>query len=207
MKTVGQVLKDARLKKRISLDEIARVTRIKKRYLLALEKSEYEKLPGVAYIKGFIKNYGEYIGLAPDQLWALFRREYKAGRDVLLLPRTKDLSRPFWVITPNRVVALMVVFVTTIFFIYLIRGVIKGPYLKVYSPEDNLVVKNLSIKVSGRTEPEAKLTINDQPVQFKSRGEFEVIIQLSLGVNEITFVSTNRLGRRTEVTRTIKVVP
>jgi cytoskeletal protein RodZ len=207
MKTVGQVLRDTRLKQRISLDEIARNTRIKKKYLLALEKGEYKKLPGVAYIKGFIKNYGECIGLVPDELWALFRREYKAGQNGLFLPRTKDLTRSFWVVTPNRVVALAVVFSATFFFFYLIRGVLKGPFLKVYSPENNLVVKNLSIIVSGQTEPEAKLTINDQPIQLKDRGRFEITIQLSLGVNEITFISINRLGRRTEIVRTVKVAP
>lgn len=207
MKTVGQVLRDARLKKGVSLDEIACVTRIKRQYLLALEKGEYRKLPGIAYIKGFIKNYGEYVGLVPDKLWVLFRREFNENQETLLIPRPKNLRHPLWKITPNQAVALVVVFAATLFFFYLIRGVFSGPPVKIYSPPDNFVADSLSVKVSGQTETEAKLTINDQPVALKEGGRFEVTIQLSLGPNDIVIVSTNKLGRKTQITRTVSVVP
>lgn len=207
MQTVGQVLKQARLKKKISLDEVSSVTRIKKRYLLALENGEYKKLPGTAYIKGFIKNYGEYVGLTPDRLWALFRREFDESQDTLLIPRGRDLGRSFLVITPNRLVALVVFLASTLFFLYLIRGVLSGPFLKVYSPENNFVVDSLNIKILGQTESEARLTINDQPIQLEEGGKFEVQVQLSVGINDIVIVSTNKLGRRTCVKRTITVAP
>lgn len=74
-KTVGAILKEARLAKGISLAEAEKATSIRSRYLQAVENDEYDKTPGEVFLKGIIRNYGNYLGLNGPELV----NEYKAS--------------------------------------------------------------------------------------------------------------------------------
>jgi cytoskeletal protein RodZ len=69
MSTLGEVLKEARQEKKLSLEELQEMTKIQKRYLLAIEQGKYEQLPGKFYARAFIKNYAEAVGLHHQQLF------------------------------------------------------------------------------------------------------------------------------------------
>jgi len=73
--TVGAVLKDARLKIKKDLTEISDELCIRKVYLAALEDGEYDKLPGDAYIYGFIRSYAGYLKMNADKLVKLYMDE------------------------------------------------------------------------------------------------------------------------------------
>ena len=74
-KTVGTILREARLAKRLSLADAEKGTSIRSRYLEALERDEYDKTPGEVFMKGMIRNYGNFLGLNGPELVQL----YKAG--------------------------------------------------------------------------------------------------------------------------------
>ena len=73
MESLGNKLKEARETKGLTYDYISRDTNISSRYLEALEKEDYSPFPGEPYVLGFIRNYGEYLGLDPDELLSLYR--------------------------------------------------------------------------------------------------------------------------------------
>ncbi|WP_025719898.1 helix-turn-helix domain-containing protein [Paenibacillus sp. 1-18] len=68
MSELGQQLKEARLQKGLSLDDVQEMTKIRKRYLEAIETGDYKVLPGSFYVKAFIKTYAETVGLNPDEI-------------------------------------------------------------------------------------------------------------------------------------------
>ncbi|MDQ0090554.1 cytoskeleton protein RodZ [Paenibacillus anaericanus] len=70
MSDLGQQLKEARLAKGLSLDDVQEVTKIRKRYLEAIEAGDYKVLPGSFYVRAFIKTYAEAVGIDPDELLA-----------------------------------------------------------------------------------------------------------------------------------------
>lgn len=72
--TVGALLAATRQAKGVTLDEVARATRIGKNYLLSLEADAFDKLPSPAYVKGFLRVYADYLGLVPDRLVALYEQ-------------------------------------------------------------------------------------------------------------------------------------
>ena len=74
-KTVGTILREARVAKRLSLADAEKGTSIRSRYLEALERDEYDKTPGEVFMKGMIRNYGNFLGLNGPELVQL----YKAG--------------------------------------------------------------------------------------------------------------------------------
>lgn len=68
MSELGRHLKEARLQKGMSLDDVQEVTKIRKKYLEAIEAEDYKVLPGSFYVRAFIKTYAEAVGVNPDEL-------------------------------------------------------------------------------------------------------------------------------------------
>jgi cytoskeletal protein RodZ len=64
----GEILRAARLRRRISLAEAEQATRIRQRYLQALEDDDLSALPAGAYVRGFLRNYAIFLGVPPDQV-------------------------------------------------------------------------------------------------------------------------------------------
>lgn len=75
MKTVGQILKQARVKKNLKVGQVAKATKIRLVYLQALEEDDFQKLPSITSARGFIKNYSQFLGLEPKAVLAIFRRD------------------------------------------------------------------------------------------------------------------------------------
>ncbi|HJD09160.1 MAG TPA: DUF4115 domain-containing protein [Candidatus Ligilactobacillus faecavium] len=68
MTSVGQKLKDARIAKGLTLDDLQQTTKIQKRYLIAIEEGNYDALPGKFYVKAFARQYAETVGLNPNEI-------------------------------------------------------------------------------------------------------------------------------------------
>lgn len=208
MRTVGQVLKEEREKKFYTLDEIEKATKIRKELLQALEAGQYQKLPPPTFVQGFIKNYGRFLGLNSEKLLAIFRREFSDGKHPprILESFTNPLDKKRFRLTPARVLGSVVLGLVLIFFAYLwfeYRFLVGGPFLEVSQPINQFNTDLSSIKVIGRTDPEAKVNINDQEIQVDSAGRFSQEIKLSENVNTIEVSATSKSGKVTKVERTI----
>ncbi len=79
--TVGSYLREVRESRGIGLDEAARVTRIGRNYLAAIEAEMFDKLPSTAYVKGFLRVYADYLGLSGDEVIGMFDRSGKLRQD------------------------------------------------------------------------------------------------------------------------------
>src|SRR5258708_20350928 len=83
----GERVRSARLRKGLTIDEVAKATRIRSHFISALEAGNYKKLPS-AYIQGFARNYVEFLSLPSRELMALFRREFDEREYVSVLPES-----------------------------------------------------------------------------------------------------------------------
>src|SRR6476469_3197508 len=70
----------ARERKGVDLYRAERDTKIRARYLAALERGDYRELPGAVYTKGFLRNYALYLGLDPELVLAHWRTEVDESR-------------------------------------------------------------------------------------------------------------------------------
>ncbi|MBI3554592.1 MAG: helix-turn-helix domain-containing protein [Elusimicrobia bacterium] len=66
---IGAALKAARLKRAQSLEAVSQQTRISKRFLEALEGNKFEEFPALAYLRGFLKSYCDYLELDFEAFW------------------------------------------------------------------------------------------------------------------------------------------
>ncbi|ATH91484.1 DUF4115 domain-containing protein [Bacillus glycinifermentans] len=72
---LGNRLKEAREEKGMSLDDLQAATKIQKRYLTALEEGNYDVIPGKFYVRAFIKQYAEAVGLNSEELFEEFKKD------------------------------------------------------------------------------------------------------------------------------------
>ncbi|MED1741889.1 DUF4115 domain-containing protein [Bacillus swezeyi] len=75
MTELGNRLKEAREEKGMSLDDLQAATKIQKRYLTALEEGNYDIIPGKFYVRAFIKQYAEAVGLNSELLFEEFKKD------------------------------------------------------------------------------------------------------------------------------------
>ncbi len=93
MDSFGDRLRESRETQSYTLDQIARDTRISKRYLQAFEKEDFSVFPGETYLVGFLRNYTQYLGLDSDEFISLYRnikiQEQPIPMDELIHGKTK----------------------------------------------------------------------------------------------------------------------
>lgn len=208
MRTVGQILKEERENKFYSLDEIEKITKIRREFLEALENGEYTKLPPPTFVQGFIKNYGKFLGLDTQKLLAIYRREFSEGKNLprILETFTNPLDRKRFKLTPAKIITSVVLVLIAIFFGYLwfeYRFLVGEPFLEVSQPPDQLNATVESVEVSGRTDPESKVSINNQEIGVDFSGKFSQKINLKNEVNTIIVIATAKNGKSTKIERVV----
>lgn len=75
---VGNTLKEAREERGLSLEAAEEGTKIRRKYLEAMENEQFEVLPGRVYVKGFMRNYARFLGLDADDLVACYEELFPA---------------------------------------------------------------------------------------------------------------------------------
>jgi len=91
---VGQKLREARTRRKLSLPEVEAATKIRARYLQAIESEEWDQLPEDTYARAFIRTYGRFLGLDGDRLAEEHRRRRGSARPGERLPRVDPKPRP-----------------------------------------------------------------------------------------------------------------
>ncbi|MBV9466073.1 MAG: helix-turn-helix domain-containing protein [Solirubrobacterales bacterium] len=97
MADIGSTLREARMRARIDVSEVETRTKIRAKYLRAIENEEWDLLPGEIYVKSFLRTYGDYLGLDSRLLVDEFKRRYEAPPDHELrqmTPLGRERERP-----------------------------------------------------------------------------------------------------------------
>ncbi len=81
MDEIGSSLREARMHARIDITEVEAATKIRAKYLRALENEEWNLLPGPVYVRSFLKTYGDFLGLDSGLLVDEFKRRYERPTD------------------------------------------------------------------------------------------------------------------------------
>ncbi len=87
MPEIGETLRETRMRRRIDMTEVEAATKIRAKYLRALENEEWDLLPGPTFVKTFLRTYAEYLELDPRLLVEEYRQRYER-------PSSQDLT-PF----------------------------------------------------------------------------------------------------------------
>ena len=205
MKTIGQIIKDARLKKGYPLQYLENETKIKSTFIGWIEEQKWEKLPSFPTVLGFVKSISDVLEIDENMATAVLKRDYPP-RKLTIAPKPDVASKFSW--NPKLTFIVAIAFVTLAAAAYLgfqYYRFISPPTLKVDSPTEGQVVSDGSVMVFGTTDSGAKVTVDNQPVIIDDSGHFSVDISVSSDTKEVTIIATNRSGKATTISRTIKV--
>ena len=201
------MLQATRLQKKLEIEDISRITKIRKNFLASIEADDYSSLPSGTVARGFIRNYSEFLGLPPDNVLAIFRRDFIENQSGRIIPR--GMAEPavnvsFW--TPKATVVSLVILVFALFGAYLVYQyhLLTGPPdLSLAEPKDKIIVSEPNLLVSGRTDPEAAVSVNGQLISLDKGGYFSLRISLNSGENKITVSASAKSGKSSVLTRTV----
>jgi cytoskeletal protein RodZ len=209
MTRLGQRLKEERLSKRLTIEEVAKATRIRPQFIIAIEQSSYKKLPSKAYAQGFVKNYIAFLELPIRESMAMFRREFDEKEYVDVLPEsfTKKRNIPLNRINWQRtvVVIALIIFGLLCFLAFQYRAILFNPRLSIAFPKENSSFANGNISVIGSSDPTATVTVANRSAYVDANGHFTKGIIVFSGKNTIIIVATNKFGRSTTIERHITV--
>lgn len=206
---LGEVLRAARETKGVDLSRVERDTKIRERYLVALERGDYRELPGAVYTRGFLRNYGAYLGLDAEYLIDLYRIETSTAAaertrmPVAPRPIGRRASRAF-VVTPGLIFAALLTVAVGAFVAYLgweFVNFARTPELRILDPAGNVSsYPETSMTVRGVTAPNARVTVSNlrenPTVRADAEGVFSVTVQLVPGSNIIRLVARDPVTNR-----------
>jgi cytoskeletal protein RodZ len=218
---LGEVLRTAREAKFIDLARVERDTKIRAHYLAALERGDYRELPAAVYTKGFLRNYGLYLGLDPEYLVDLYRLESASAVDRPLSgirPRpVADRQRRPFVVSSGAVVATILSVLVLALVAYIVGELVtygRSTELRITDPAGDVAgYPSLEYTIRGVTEPNSTITtagLRQNPsAKADVHGDFSVTVQLVPGANVVTITANDPLTTRDSppVRRTITVVP
>lgn len=204
MKTASEIIKEARLRKKISLSRLESETKIKKEFLEAIETGAWNKLPDFPVVTGFVKNIADFLDINQNRLIAMLRRDYPPKK--LVINPKPDVSEKFtW--TPKLTfyvgAAIIGIFILG-YLIFQYSRFVRPPILSVIVPEEEMVVTDPKVEVIGKTDPDTAVKVNNQPIFVEEDGSFSAVVAIYEGTTEIVVIATSRTGKETIIRRTIK---
>lgn len=208
--TISEQLKKAREEKRFKLADVAKRLNIKYEYLEALENHEFWKLPKGVYGKNFLREYAIFLKLNYREILEVFEKEVavKTQEKEQHLFSTQIVKKLYFLALPKIFRNIIIAFIVLICFAYLgfrINKIVSPPFLTVNSPEENLIIEEKTVEVSGVAEIEAQLFINGEIVLSDARGIFYKKVDLKNGVNIIIITAKKKYGRANTIQRQVLV--
>lgn len=205
MKTVGQIIEEARNGKKYSLAHMEGLTKIKAAFISAIEKEEWGLLPAFPTVLGFVKSLADVLDLDQNMAVAVLKRDYPPKK-LRINPKPDVPSKFSW--SPKLTFIISTVAISVVILSYLIFQYIRfisPPILFVESPKDGQQISMGAILVFGSTDTDTKVTVNNQPVIVDENGKFSTNLEVGSDTKEVTITSTSRSGKTTIVTRKINV--
>ena len=202
---VGQMLRARRLRLKLSLNQVEFDTKIRGKFLTALESGDYKTLPNDIYSRGFVQHYANHLGLDGAFVAAQYVAE-RGGVETAETARPRLANSMRFVFTGRILTLIGVLAMVGAVIWYLLAQfsvLAAAPNLAITSPSADRVLAGAVINVAGHTTPGADVSVNDSPVLTDSDGNFSERVALQDGINPIRIVAKSKLGKVKGVTRNV----
>lgn len=205
MKTIGEVVKIARVRKKYSIARLEEITKIKASFIEAIENENWSALPNFSTTLGFVKSIAGAVNVDEKTAVAVFKRDYPPKVQVIN-PKPDVGGKFVW--SPKLTFGVGVGTIVVLILGYLgiqYMKFISPPELKIETPKEGEVVTGRYVAVSGVTDTDAKIIVNNQPVLVSPDGKFLVGLEIIPETHEIEIKAIGRSGKETIIKRNISV--
>ena len=217
MARLGDALRQQREQMGVTLQQAAEDTRIREKFLQAIESGDYQSLPGTVYTKGFLRNYAQYLNLDAEEILALYTGERGGSEPARTFAPMRPLVKRSFIFTPTVLVpvvllAAIVLFVGYVY--YQFTNFAVAPHVDITDPPGDAVSQTAEYTVKGKTNPDGRITVRISPgldtindVRPERDGTFSVKVPLKPGPNHIEVQVLDPSGKLAQTSRTIQLSP
>jgi cytoskeletal protein RodZ len=206
--SIGETMKSLRKRQGISLDMVSKATCIQRKYVIAFENDEYHNLPDPLYARHFLRLIIQV--LHGDAEYFLSRFDEECGTcpamvDELRTPRQR-ISKQLLTQWRKLVSRVLIGGLALLLLFYMgqqIHTLLAPPDLLVDTPNSDIQTATATLIVSGQTEPEVQIKVNDSSVLADPTGRFTTKITLTRGLNIVTVEAQKKYGRPKLIQRTV----
>lgn len=194
---IGIRLREARTKYRVSLEYVSSELHIPINQLRALEEEDFSVFSAELYARGAYTTYAQYLGVySPKDLRAILRSLSQVRTRVPLKMLTPDrLWSRLW--HPRFIIIGAVLCVALLiggYIAFQLQSFWKLPALQITGPV-SYVSSQDTITITGKTESDARLTVNGEQVLLKPDATFSVDVTLHVGINPVRVEVANAASR------------
>jgi len=215
MARLGDALRLQREAMGVTLPQAAEDTRIREKFLLAIESGDYQSLPGTVYTKGFLRNYAGYLNLNAEETLALYTGERGGSEPARTFAPMRPLVKRSFIFTPTVLVPVVVLAGVVLFIAYVyyqFTNFAVAPHVDITDPPGDAVSQVAEYLVKGRTNPDGRITVRVSPGQDTLNdihpardGTFSVTVPLKPGPNHVEIQVLDPAGKLAQASRTIQL--
>lgn len=205
----GRVLKEARQRRRLTLEAIATTLRIPPKHLRSLEKGDLTVFAAEVYARGAYMKYARYLGIDKKETYRAFLRLLCEARELVPLEVPRRASWLVRMRTPavGLMAGIGLAVVAVVGYIgWQVQSYLRLPGLELIEPSVVSISEQSSVRVKGRAEEGSSVKVNGEAVLLKEGGMFEVGIPLREGINVLQVEATGVSGRTNVVKKDILVL-
>ena len=191
-------------------EDLAKLTHVPLKHILALKEAKFEELPANVFVKGYLLKIAKVLNVDFEELWNLYLEDYNKlampKPDILPSNRFEQSKKvTHHLLKILRYIPILAVIITVIGFIFLqSKNLFGEPKLKVTTPAfETIETTDNPFVVEGEGQPHSYITINNKEIYLSDDGKFSEPIQLKEGLNEVIIEATNRAGKTKTITRKI----
>ncbi|MEE8131768.1 MAG: helix-turn-helix domain-containing protein [Candidatus Paceibacterota bacterium] len=205
-KNLTEIFHEALEFRGLNIEKLSELTNIPEMYLIALHDADFKKLPAAPYVRGYLMKIAEVLRIDGEVLWQTYKNEnIKTSGAKDKLPSNRFLIKPF---KKRMLIFGFVAILVIIYLVWQIDNLLGIPKIEITNPAFPTVIVNESnLKLSGETDIQNKLTINNEEIFVGEDGRFEKEIYLQPGINTIEFKIKKLLGKEVKVVRQIIYQP
>ena len=204
--TVGGKLQAQRRKKKLTLEQAEEATKIRQKYLKAIESDNWSEFPSNIYVYGFVKKYAKFLELDEDEVVKNFKNEFGYKKNNSIINKIKKPTHTL-VVTPKLLLWSSLIIVIGFIVGYIIvstQKISQPPEIEIISPKEDVIATVRDIVIEGKTSVTAVMEINGQLVSVDDKGYFSQKTTLNEGINVFELKAKSRVGK--EESKTIKVL-
>lgn len=195
--TLGGLIRAHRRKNKITFEQAEEHTKIRLKYLKAIEEDDWGMFSSRVYALGFVRRYCDYLGLPGKEMVEEYKNEFTR-----ILKPTVKLKSPHekldgFTLTPRLIFTILSVAAVVFVIGYIgfsVNNLSKPPFINIISPlEEKITQKDIAIE--GKTLDTATVEINGRAVAVDDKGYFNQKVELQEGLNVFEIKSRSRLGK------------
>jgi len=205
----GLIIKERRLTKNWSALFCARRLRIKQEHIRAIENNSIKQLPTGPHLEKMLRDYLSLLDFSSDETFSIINhwKKIDQGRQENFFGRKLVRSRDLWScpqIVRNGLVVLAII-VAVSYIIFSLKNIVAPPKLSITNPASDIVTSQKQLWLTGQTKPEVQLEVNGEPLLSDRTGHFSQLINLRLGLNNLSVTAVKKYGGRTTIVRQVIV--